>query len=753
MMNGTTGQNRRISLRDLLTVIFSKLYVCIGIFITIVAVTMAVAFLTDPVYKVAAHVLVKPALEPTLKLQAPTPTHLSANPVSIQDINSEVQILGSPKLLGEVVRKLDLAKVDAPKGYLSRFFSDLRGWLHQQLVEYGFSQESDPKDYAVVTLKESLQIKPIALSNMVEISLSGASPERISKVVNTLLEDYIEYHVDLFRAKGAREFYARQAGLFSTSLKKAEDDLEKFKKDWSVIEIAAQNSTNLELLKILRENLALGQAQISDRQTKLDEQQKNLTKTGNIGAFTKDFQNNILEELVRAMGPLMAERERIGVLFESTSPKYQALNQQVAELKQAYNKQIKEILNGNKLDLSGLIQYSQTINQSIDKIEKKSLVLSAKQVEYDRLVREVKQQEENYLLYLRKTEEARIQEQQDTSRVSNISVTQWAEVPSVPVFPKRFPMLLLSLIAGLLVGVSGASVAYYIDHGVRTPEDIIRNSRMPVLASIPFMADHRSVARRGIPAGAKAAGIGGRSQATLSPHDSVYRGKSSIPTAGAGVPLWMNTPKQYPRLLESYRTLKTNLHLPGLSREAKLILFTGPDKDAGTSTVAFNLALTLAWDFSDRRILLVDTNLSDPALQKVFGLPAEPGLMNYLTEDRPFEAVVQPSFMQNLDLVAIGKGSTEVLSPFDLQKFSTFLDEAKKHYTHIVIDSAPVLRTSDTLIVAAKVDSVVLVTEANQTRYEVLNEIENRLEGNAKLAGTVLNKRRFAIPRALYRRI
>lgn len=735
-MNGTLGQNRRISLRDLLIVIFSKLYVCIGIFLTIVVVTMAVAFFTDPVYKVSANVLVKPALEPTLKLQAPTPTHLSANPVSIQDINSEVQILSSPQLLREVVRKLDLVKADAPRGYLSRFFSYLRGWVHQLLVELGLSEESDPEDQAVVYLHEKLQIKPIALSNMVEISLSGESPGRIAKVVNTLLGDYIEYHVDLFRAKGAREFYAQQADLFSIGLKKAEDDLEKFKKDWSIIEIVAQNNTNIELLKILRENLAMAQAQISDRQIKLDEQQKNLTKTGNIGAFTKEFQSNILEELVRAMGPLMAERERIGILFESSSPKYQALNQQVGELKQAYNKQVREILNGNRLDLNGLVKYAWEIAQSIEDIEKQSLLLSTKQVEYDRLVREVKQQEENYILYLRKTEEARIQEQQDTSRVSNISVTQWAEVPSVPIFPKRFLMLVLSLIIGLLVGVSGASVAYYVDHAVKTPEDIIRNCQTHVLASIPFMADHREVAGRGVPAGSEAAGHGGRSQSN-----------------GAGVPLWMNTPKQYPQMLESYRALKTNLHLPGLSQESKVILFTGPHKHAGSSTAAFNLALLLSWDFIDQRILLVDTNLSDPALQKVFGRPVEPGLMNYLTEDRPFDGIVQTSFRPNLDFVTVGKGPTEVLSPFDLQRFSTFLIEARKHYTHIVVDSAPVLRSSDTLIISAKVDSVVLVVEANQTRYEVVNEIRNQLEGDARLAGTVINKRRFVIPRALYRRI
>ena len=62
----------------------------------------------------------------------------------------------------------------------------------------------------------------------------------------------------------------------------------------------------------------------------------------------------------------------------------------------------------------------------MSEIEKKSLLLSEKQVEYERLLRELKQQEKNYLLYLNKTEEARIEEQQDSSRAANVIVSSWA---------------------------------------------------------------------------------------------------------------------------------------------------------------------------------------------------------------------------------------------------------------------------------------------------------------------------------------
>src|SRR4030042_1451284 len=98
-MNGSLERTRRISLRDILTVFFSKLHVFLGILVTIIAVTLAVSFFTDPIYKVTGNILVKPRLEQNLKLMAPLSSQLSAPPVTVQDINSEVNILNSPQLL------------------------------------------------------------------------------------------------------------------------------------------------------------------------------------------------------------------------------------------------------------------------------------------------------------------------------------------------------------------------------------------------------------------------------------------------------------------------------------------------------------------------------------------------------------------------------------------------------------------------------------------------------------------------------
>jgi capsular exopolysaccharide synthesis family protein len=181
-----------------------------------------------------------------------------------------------------------------------------------------------------------------------------------------------------------------------------------------------------------------------------------------------------------------------------------------------------------------------------------------------------------------------------------------------------------------------------------------------------------------------------------------------------------------------------------------VIQLTGANRHTGASTTASNLALVLAWDLVDHRILLVDGNLADPSAHLTFGLSREPGLLNYLTEEMNLQQVVQPTMRPNLEVITNGKPATQVLSPFDLLKFPTFLEEVRTRYDFVLFDSAPILGSSDSLTISTKVDGVILVAEANHTRYETIISIENHLQGSAKVLGIVLNKRRFVIPKVLY---
>lgn len=219
-----------------------------------------------------------------------------------------------------------------------------------------------------------------------------------------------------------------------------------------------------------------------------------------------------------------------------------------------------------------------------------------------------------------------------------------------------------------------------------------------------------------------------------------------------GYPLWMTVPENYPRVLETFRALKNSIILFNENKKFKIFTFSAAEAKAGASTVAFNLALVLSRDLPEKRILFIDTNVINPFLNKICEYSKDPCLMDYLLKKVPLCDIILPSFIPNLNLVFSSKIKDHEVAPFNIEVFVEFLDQIKQNYDFILLDSAPALMSSQTRSIAAKTDGVIMVAEANRTRREVISEFQRCMkEDNSNLIGSFLNKRRFFIPKWLYR--
>ncbi|MCK4783298.1 MAG: GumC family protein [Desulfobacteraceae bacterium] len=483
-MDTSTQQPARVSLRDILFIIFSKMHVLIGTFLTIVVVTVGLCFMVDPVYEVSATVLVKPFVDPGLQLQL-TPTSLNSFPLSREDINSEIKIMNSEELLRQIVKNLGTSRPPEPEKLLSRLMSKLFSKVRNLLVRLRLSVQPDPVDTAVLKLKNKLDIEPITMSNMFRVALKGNDPANITKIVNSLLEGYIDRHIQVYKAKGGVDFFSKQAELFSERLMNSERDLGDFQKKWSIIKIQDQRAENLDLLKLITNNRSLVRGKIAAKKTKLSQLTESMQHIGEITAMTEELRgNSMLEELAKALLPLLVEKERIAQLYPESSIEYQDVHRQVKEMKQAIRKEQRRIMNGIQVDLASLISHEKSLASDIQDVEVESLSLTEREIALDRLTREVEQNKKNYLLYQDKTEAARIMEQKDSTRVANVAIASRAHEPTVPIFPKKILMGFISIIVGLITGLGCTFAAYYLDHTVKRPEDIVQNCEVPVLSDL-----------------------------------------------------------------------------------------------------------------------------------------------------------------------------------------------------------------------------------------------------------------------------
>ena len=216
--------------------------------------------------------------------------------------------------------------------------------------------------------------------------------------------------------------------------------------------------------------------------------------------------------------------------------------------------------------------------------------------------------------------------------------------------------------------------------------------------------------------------------------------------------LWMDDPKQKFKALNNLRMVKNALIRLGHQSGEKFFLFTGPSRKVGVSVLTFNLALVLAQDLLDRRILIVDGHVSNPALHTYFSVTPSPGVLNFILDGQTLDQVAIPSHIPNLYLATLGVPNHQASSPFDLVRFQQFIEETRARFDLILMDSGPGLGAGHTRVISPQVDGVVIVAEADKTRWEVLSELKRQLETDgAEVVGGILNKRRFVIPKKLYR--
>jgi capsular exopolysaccharide synthesis family protein len=204
--------------------------------------------------------------------------------------------------------------------------------------------------------------------------------------------------------------------------------------------------------------------------------------------------------------------------------------------------------------------------------------------------------------------------------------------------------------------------------------------------------------------------------------------------------------------VEEYHRMKYKILSSNHDRAMKAILFCSSGPGEGNSTVLTDFALTLASEGD--RVLLVDANLRTPSLHRVFQLERENGLTELALGKSSLEDVMKKAPFDNLWVITSGTPHSNPFSILENRGIDSHVEQMKARADWVLFDSAPANSYMDSIALAGKVDGVVMVLQSEKTRWEVAQFIKERLEsGNGNILGVILNKRRFYIPRWLYKTV
>ena len=197
---------------------------------------------------------------------------------------------------------------------------------------------------------------------------------------------------------------------------------------------------------------------------------------------------------------------------------------------------------------------------------------------------------------------------------------------------------------------------------------------------------------------------------------------------------------------EAYRSLRTNLFSISKERPFKSLLITSALPNEGKTTVATNLAVTFASTGS--RVLLVDSSLRDPLINRIFDLDVAPGLVEILTKGLYWTEVINTTNIENLSIITSGRLPSNPSEILGSKKMSDMIEKFKSQFDIILFDSHDVIGISDSAILGSKVDGTLLVIRSRKTQRETVLRAHAMLKSaRVNVLGCVLSVVNTAIPR------
>ena len=204
---------------------------------------------------------------------------------------------------------------------------------------------------------------------------------------------------------------------------------------------------------------------------------------------------------------------------------------------------------------------------------------------------------------------------------------------------------------------------------------------------------------------------------------------------------------------EEYEKLKSNILSLNMERTIQTIIVASPVNGEGCSTVASNLALSLAKNKA-LKVILIDGNIRNPNLHERFNLELHKGLSEVIIGRFGVSDVLKKTMFPNLSVITCGDVGLNPTETFEAHRVKTLIIKLKEEFDYLIFDSPPVNAYPDAHILASLMDGVILVIHACKTRWEVAEKAKEYLEKvHANILGVVLNRKRYYIPDFIYKRL
>jgi uncharacterized protein involved in exopolysaccharide biosynthesis len=476
--------NPPLTLRDLLAVGFRHRAMVVRTFLAIFVALSALVLLRPARYESAMKLLVKQ------ERLNPGPSDESSHSESWQNVteeqlNSEVELLKSHDLLTKVVVATGLPeRINAGIGArVRRLFA---GRVEKKLL--ASRGEKDPHEelrvaQAVSAVQDELSVQTLRKSNVIRVTYTSQDRLLAAAVLKTLADRYLEKHLTVHRPSGAFDFFEQEADRYRKSLAEYELRLAQYNREHKVVSGELEKEIALRQLAEVENTEQSTRAQIAETARRIRALERELASTKD--RTTTEIRTGsarLIEQLQSTLTTLELKRIELSERFQPDYPPLQAVSLQIAELKAsikaAAESPVREETTGrdpthayletelakNRAELAALQARAGALASTVSSYRANANRLERLDAVQKDLGREAKQAEQNYLLHVKKREEARVSDALDLRRFVNVAIV---EAPTVPYEPSGLPRSLWLMLSAVVAGGASVALAFVKDSGAR----------------------------------------------------------------------------------------------------------------------------------------------------------------------------------------------------------------------------------------------------------------------------------------------
>jgi succinoglycan biosynthesis transport protein ExoP len=637
----------------------------------------------------------------------------------LEDVVVNLKLDQNPRFLDVTTRRSIMEAVKTIAGRLSQ----QEPWTPPPVLQTSASSSTDERTREesahlapyVDVLAANLSAEPLTDTRMLVISFAHTDPVLAADIVDNVAQVFIKRTFESKTEKytNTSDWLDRSTRELEASVQKAEKELADYSGSHNIYSSDGKENLAIEKLTKLHGEVTRAQTERLLKQSLFEE-----VKAGHVAQLPDAFADPRTTELKKRLGELTVKLSQLELTYGPKYPEIVATKDEMAAIQRQIDDSKTSLEEKLKADYERAARDETSLNGALAIAKDEAAQQNQASIQFNILKKNVETANVLYTEFLQKTNQSKIQEHEQHNNTKMIDPPQ---VPMSPVAPNRLRTILIGFMVSLFAGVGLVFLLEYLDNTVKTVEDVSRYAQLPALSVIPSIRGRRQRALKAGPNGHKRNG----NELSLNKGNGLNLDQLLALDSRSSV-------------AEAYRVLRTSVLLSSTERPPKIMLVTSGQPGEGKTTTVVNTAISLAQLGSS--VLIIDCDLRKPSVHKVLGVDHVLGLSTYLTGRGELDAVIQKLPIANLSVLTSGRIPPNPAEMISSARMKEMLASLSERYDHIIIDSPPLLKVTDPVILSTLSDGVILVVHGGKSTREVLRRTRHELSmAGAKIFGVVLN--------------